>query len=197
MGRTDEIRRLAEPALASAGLELWDVQLERDVLRILVDKPGGVDLEALTAASRVVSPLLDQHPEVEPEGRYQLEVSSPGLERTLRTREQFQRYIGSEITVKTNVPVEGARRHHGTLLSADETGIRLQPKDSTGDEPVELGHDQIERARTVLVWGPAPSPSARRASAKRPVAARAGTPASGTATEAAPGAAPDSKDTGS
>ena len=129
MGSVESIREAVEPALASRGLELWDVEITRDVVRILVDRPGGIDLDALTQASRVISPLLDQNPALVPLERYQLEVSSPGLERTLRTPDQFRRYLGAEITVKTGVPVSGARRHRGTLIAADEATIRLQPTD--------------------------------------------------------------------
>ncbi len=94
MASTESIRELAEPILASAGLELWDVEIIGDVVRIMVERPGGVDLDALSAASAVLSPLLDAHPEATPDSRYQLEVSSPGVERTLRTPEQYRRYVG-------------------------------------------------------------------------------------------------------
>src|SRR5262249_17564284 len=106
MASTESIRELAEPVLASAGLELWDVEITRDVVRIMVDRPGGIDLDALSAASALLSPLFDGHPEVVPENRYELEVSSPGVERTLRKPEQYLRYVGSEVTVKTWQPVE-------------------------------------------------------------------------------------------
>jgi ribosome maturation factor RimP len=149
----ESIRELAKPVLASAGLELWDVEVARDVVRIMVDCPGGVDLDALSRASTVISPLLDDHPEVTPEGRYQLEVSSPGVERTLRTPDQYRRYVGAEVQVKTRVPVEGGRRHHGRLLSAGEDAIEVELRDTAGRR-VGFRYDEIERARTVLIWGP-------------------------------------------
>jgi ribosome maturation factor RimP len=174
MGSAERIRNVVEPALTSRGLELWDVEITRDVLRILVDRPGGIDLDALTEASGAISPLLDENPALVPLEHYQLEVSSPGLERTLRTPEQFRRYLGSEITVKTSVPVSGARRHHGVLVGADEGAIRLQPSDVPGAGAIELRHDQIDRARTVLVWGSTPSQAPKRA-AKRPARAATAT----------------------
>jgi ribosome maturation factor RimP len=195
MVSTDSIRALAEPVLASAGLELWDVEITRDVVRIMVERPApaagageehgptgaegqarGVDLETLSVASVALSPLLDAHPEAVPEGQYQLEVSSPGIERTLRTPEQYRRYLNTEITVKTSTPVEGARRHRGLLLDADADGIVLEPDDQPGTRLV-IRYEQIDRARTVLVWGP----SAGRPTAGRPTAGRptAGRPASG------------------
>jgi ribosome maturation factor RimP len=163
MASTESIRQLAEPVLASAGLELWDVEITRDVVRVMVDRPGGVDLDALTAASGVLSPLLDAHPDVVPDTRYQLEVSSPGVERTLRTPEQFRRYLDSEITVKTSAPMGGARRHRGRLIDAGEAGIALEPDDTAGAR-LDFRYDQIDRARTVLVWS---SNSGRPASGRR------------------------------
>lgn len=173
---SDAIRALVEPALISSGLELWDVEVSRDAVRVLVDRPGGIDLDALaTLAGKVVSPLLDEHPELTPSGAFSLEVSSPGVERNLRRVEHYARYIGTEISVKTTEPVAGARRHHGTLIEVDEDGIRIAPKDAPGGEMLQLAHDRIERARTVLVWGPAEKPGKGRSkgsskAVKRPAA---------------------------
>jgi ribosome maturation factor RimP len=173
MASTESIRELVEPALTSAGLELWDVEITGDVVRIMVERPGGVDLDALSAASNVLSPLLDSHPEATPDNRYQLEVSSPGIERTLRTPEQYRRYLRSEITVKTSVPVSGARRHQGRLIEVGPDGIALEPAEQPG-AGIRIRYDQIQRARTVLVWGPtAGPPGGRRRGPSRPVAGRA------------------------
>ncbi len=162
VGSPDAIRALVEPPLVSSGLELWDVEVSRDTVRLLVDRPGGVDLDALaTLAGKVVSPLLDEHPEVTPEGRFSLEVSSPGVERTLRTLEHYTRYVGTEISVKTSVPVEGSRRHQGILVSVDDDGIVVEPRDGPAGGTVAIRHADIARARTVLVWGPAEKPGGK------------------------------------
>jgi ribosome maturation factor RimP len=174
MGSTEGIRQLAAPVLASAGVELWDVEVAPRLVRVLVDRPGGIDLDGCAEASRVLSPLLDSRPDLVPAGSYQLEVSSPGAERTLRTVDQYRRYIGSLVTVKTNAPVEGARRHQGTLAYADENVVRIQPTEAGSDSLLELRHDQIDRSRTVLEWGPtgshpkhpAPSRSAKKGEAE-------------------------------
>jgi ribosome maturation factor RimP len=161
-GSADAIRALVEPPLASSGLELWDVEVSRDTVRVLVDRPGGVDLEALaTLAGKVVSPLLDEHPDLTPEGHFSLEVSSPGVERTLRRPEHFARYIGSEVAVKTSVVVEGSRRWQGVLVSADDEGIAVAPHDGADGRTVPIRHAEVDRVRTVLVWGPAPKPGAK------------------------------------
>jgi len=191
VGSTQGIRELAEPALASVGLELWDIEASRDVLRILVDRPGGIDLDTLTLASGVLSPMLDQHPELTPGGRYQLEVSSPGVERTLRTPDQYRRYVGTEVTVKTVEPIDGARRLHGRLAAAGDEAIQLQPRDAGPDAgAVEIPYDHIERARTVLVWGPKPPPGAGRGAKKRHA------PSAATAVPAPTSVTLDPKDTG-
>jgi ribosome maturation factor RimP len=190
VGSAEAIRTIVEPALGSAGLELWDVETGRGLVRVLVDAPGGIDLDTLSEANRIISPLLDEHPELTPAGSYELEVSSPGVERTLRDLDHYRRYIGSEINVKTTQPVEGGRRHRGRLVAADEDAIEIEPSDRPKAPVVRIGRDQIERARTVLVWGPTPAPAARRRSA------RTGTGASVAKASAAP-AALDAKDAGS
>ena len=108
-----------------------------------------------------ISPVLDAHPEAVPAGRYQLEVSSPGIERTLRTPEQFRRYIGTEITVKTSEPVAGARRHRGRICRGRRRRHRPGARSDPGGR-LRLRFDQMNRARTVMVWGP-------RLRARRPV----------------------------
>lgn len=176
MGSSEAARSLLEPALAASGLETWDVESGRGVLRVLVDAPGGVDLDALTRASGIVSNLVDEHPEVAPEGSYQLEVSSPGLERTLRIPEHFRRFVASEISVKTTIAIDGARRHRGRLTAVTEEGIELEPADRPGADPIGIAFADISRAHTVLVWGPTPAPAARRKGRKasaKPSAAHA------------------------
>ena len=188
-GSAEAIRRLVQPVLDSSGLELWDVELERHTIRVLVDRSGGVDLDALAmVAGQVISPLLDEHPELTPEGQFQLEVSSPGVERTLRSVEQFERYIGSPVSIKTTVPVSGARRHQGQLLAADAEGVTVAPDDAPEGTTVHIPHTQISRARTVLVWGPSARPGGKGSKAvKRPAA-------SGRQTAATPVASNDAKD---
>ena len=175
MAQTATLRALAEPLLGEVGLELWDVEVSRTAVRFLVDRAEGVDLESLSDASRVLSGLLDAHEELAPPAGYSLEISSPGLERTLRSAEHYRRFVGSEVSVKTSRSVAGGRRHRGSLVAVDETGIVLVPDEAPG-QPLPIRFDEIERARTVFVWEPgAAKPGARRAapSAAKPGARRA------------------------
>jgi ribosome maturation factor RimP len=156
MGPAERVRNLVEPLITEAGLELWDVDFGGGVLRILIDRPGGADLDSISRLSEPISAILDET-DAGPEGRYVLEVSSPGVERVLRTPDQYRRYIGELVAVKTAEPVDGERRFRGVLLAADDSGIDLRAEAGKTD-PAEhrFSYDQIQQTRTVLVWGPAP-----------------------------------------
>ncbi|HEX3839163.1 MAG TPA: ribosome maturation factor RimP [Acidimicrobiales bacterium] len=150
---TEDLFSLLEPAVNSVGLELFDVELKSGVVLVTVDRPGGVDLEALTDANRVVSVVLDERDPVS--GSYTLEVSSPGVERTLRTPAHFTKAVGETVTVKTRSQVPGPRRLKGTLSEADADGIEL----TTDDLPegrIRLAYSDMDRVRTVFGWGPTP-----------------------------------------
>ena len=155
-----------QPVVVAVGLELVDVELKAGVLQVTVDREGGVDLEALTDANRAVSTVLD---ELDPiPGRYSLEVSSPGIERPLRTPAHFAKAIGTTVTVKTRPQVPGERRLQGTLVDSDDRGFTLAADGS--DDPVRLAYSDIDRARTVFVWGGQDTPgnpAGRKASPKR------------------------------
>jgi ribosome maturation factor RimP len=146
------IGELVEPLVIAAGLELWDVEVNPRAVRVLVDRPGGIDIDSLANLARTVSAELDGHDDLSPGAQYQLEVSSPGVERALRTPSHFQRYVGTEVLVKTAAPVDGTRRLQGVLLAADGDGVTI---DLAG-RPTQLSYEQIQKARSVLVWGPQP-----------------------------------------
>ena len=141
---------LVRPVVEGAGLELIEVSYHgargRRVLRITVDRDGGVDLETIATISEKLARRLDI--EDFGEGAYQLEVSSPGLERSLRGSAQFARCIGWQVDVRTVEPVEGSSVHVGTLVASDDRAIDVEV-----DEVVRrLGHQQIASARTVVDW---------------------------------------------
>lgn len=138
-----------EPCRA-LGLELDDVELHGGVLRVTVTRSGGgLDLDLLTAVSRALSALLDEHDELAPGGRYELEVSSPGVERRLRRPEQYLRALGERVSVRTQPGTDGERRQEGVLRSADADAIWLLIDDGT-ERRIALA--DVERARTVFDW---------------------------------------------
>jgi ribosome maturation factor RimP len=161
----DDLFAQLQPVVRANDLELVDVELRSGVLLVTVDRDGGVDLGALTDANRVVSAVLD---ELDPiPGRYTLEVSSPGVERTLRTPAHFVRAIGETVTVKTRPQVPGERRRRGVLVAADDDGLTLEV-DGGPDGGVRLSYSDIDKARTVFVWGPEGGPRHKAApSSKR------------------------------
>jgi ribosome maturation factor RimP len=153
----ERVREVVEPLLARQSLTLYDVEQSGSSLRITVDAPGGVDLEAIAHATRLISVALDEHDPFP--SKYTLEVSSPGLERPLRTPAHFAGAVGTTVSVKTNARVEGERRLKGTLIAADDEGITI------GDHT--LRYDEIEKARTVFEWGPAPKPGKTKPAADK------------------------------
>lgn len=148
------------PVVEARGLELIDVEVHGSQLSVFVDRQGGVGLDELGEATKDVSAALDR---IDPiPGRYTLTVSSPGLERRLRTPAHFARAVGETVTVRVDAGTADVRRLTGTLESADESGCTLAGPEVPGGE-VRISYDQIERARTVFEWGPAP----RRAKSER------------------------------
>jgi ribosome maturation factor RimP len=126
---TNEVWRIAEPLIESAGMEIVDVEFRREqsglVLRLFVDRVDGqgVTLNDLSRVSRELSDLLDVYDCVP--GSYTLEVSSPGINRRLRRPEHFRRYIGQRVQVRTKEPVEGRRTFSGTLQTVEADRIEI------------------------------------------------------------------------
>ena len=149
---------LVRPLIEAEGLELVEIvsgsEGGRKVLRVIVDRPGGIDLDSLTDLSRVVSRHLDA--EGYANGPYALEVSSPGIERPLTGPLQFRRVLGERVKVKTTEPVAGSRSHTGALRAADDDGITLEVDagtDAGADSgTVRIGYADIASARTVVDW---------------------------------------------
>ena len=131
--------------------ELVDVTFRREhggkVLRVLIDREGGVDLEAISSVSERVSRRLDVE-DFDP-GPYSLEVSSPGLERPLRRPADFAKRIGEKVRVKTYEPVDGGRTHIGIIFSADDEQVTV----ATDAGERRLAYEIIASARTVFEWG--------------------------------------------
>ena len=158
MSACDRVRQVVEPLLAERGFELVDVVLAAgSTLRLTVDRPGGIDLDAVTEATQLVSGALDRADPIA--DRYLLEVSSPGIERTLRTPEHFRAAIGTTVAVKTRPGTEGQRRLEGVLEAAGDEGIVVAGN--------SVAYGDVERARTTFSW-PAPTgrPRAKRGPAR-------------------------------
>ncbi len=177
----DTIVQILAPAVAGLALDLYDVEVSGSgrarVVRVLVDREGGIDLEAIADATQSISPLLDEPPlDAVVAGPYALEVSSPGLERPLRTRAHYAQAVGQTISVKLRSTKgragedHGARRVRGVLTAADDTGFELTLDDATNER---LPYGEVTQARTVFEWGSEPKRASSNKHAKKSAAKKA------------------------
>lgn len=123
----EQVQALSEALCDAQGLELVHVEFLRDrggrVLRLFIDKPGGVTLKDCAAVSRELGDVLDVHlPDI---GRYHLEVSSPGVNRPLSREADFERFKGYTAKIRTLLPIDGQRNFTGTLEGVSGQAILL------------------------------------------------------------------------
>ncbi|MFM8648389.1 MAG: ribosome maturation factor RimP [Actinomycetota bacterium] len=155
------LHSLIDPIVADLALDLYDLDYAGGVLKVTVDtppgSPGGIDVDTLAQCTRLISRELDHSDPIS--GHYTLEVSSPGLERTLRTPRHFQREVGKEVSIRLRNVENGERRITGLLVAADDQAATVRamgPQAESTDHRVV--YDQIDRAKTVFVWEAAPKP---------------------------------------
>ena len=161
--QVETLRRRVAPVVAALDLELYDIELSgaagSRTLRVTVTREGGVDLDAITAATQAVSPLLDEGPA--PAGPFLLEVSSPGIERTLRTPAHYAGAVGSTVSIKLRTE-SGTRRVHGILLEAGADDCVVD----VDGEHERVAYADVTQARTVFEWGPQPRPGQKKPAKK-------------------------------
>jgi ribosome maturation factor RimP len=144
---------MASSVAAGEGMEIVDIEFRAEgsrggrVLRLYLDKEGGPSLEDLTRVSRQLSEVLDDSPDVP--GPFTLEVSSPGINRALKKREHFQRFVGKKVRVRTRDPIDGRRSFLGALklVMEDEIVVALEGRE------YRIAFSQIEKANYEHEWG--------------------------------------------
>ena len=156
------VRELVTPIATDLGLDLYDIEQRGGTVRITLDTPAGaesgVTLDVLALASRLMSKELDQHDPIP--SRYTLEVTSPGVERSLRVPAHFQREIGKTIAIRlANVEAE-QRRLQGAIVAADDDAVTI----SLADGDRRIAYTDIDRAKTVFEWGGQPKPGKKQTS---------------------------------
>lgn len=173
----DRVRALVEPIASDLTLDVYDVERRGGTMRITLDtqagSDGGITLDSLSLATRLISRELDHDDPIA--GHYTLEVTSPGLERPLRTPAHFQRELGKVITIRLRDPQADPRRFEGTLSAADERSATVVV-DGT-ERVVQIA--EIDKARTVFEFGAQPKPGTAPSNAKR---SQAATPTTSTTT---------------
>lgn len=146
------VRDLIQPVADEMEYILWDVEYVKEgaemVLRITIDKDGdeGIGIDDCERLHRAIDPILDEADPIE--NSYRLEVSSPGVERTLSRPEHFQKCLGEEVEVRLYAPLHGQKKIVGTLAGADDNTITI----AVGEENVTLENQQWAKVTTVFAW---------------------------------------------
>lgn len=142
-----DLRTLLEPGVEALGFELVDAELvgggSQRVLRVYIDSHGGIDVEDCALVSRQLSALLDVEDPIP--GQYTLEVSSPGLDRPLVRRRDFERFIGAQVKVRMHQAILGRKNFTGQLIEVGDDHVMLE----MDKESYKLPFMDIERARLV------------------------------------------------
>ncbi len=147
MQRQVELERILQPAVQALGYQLWDLEVRlgrgRSLLRMFIDRDEGIGLEDCERVSRQVSAVLDVEDPIP--GDYQLEVSSPGLDRRLSKPEHFGRFKGHEIKLRLRRALDGRRRFHAELLDCVDGDVIF----AADGQKLSVSLTDIEMARLV------------------------------------------------
>jgi ribosome maturation factor RimP len=148
-GTLERVRSVARRVTADRAFELVDVEMKRGagglLVRLYVDKPGGIGLDDLQVVSEEVSAILDAEDPIE--GHYTLEVSSPGLDRPLKTEADYRRFVGRLASLSSYEPLDGRRHWTGRIVSCDGGVVTLDLEKGQGEALVPLSkvsHGRLE-----------------------------------------------------
>ncbi len=147
----DRVRELILPLTSVADVDIYDIEHESGVLRIMLDKPGGINVDQIGDLTQVISNALDERDPL-PDSRYLLEVTSPGIERKLRTQDHYLAVVGQLVNIKLRQAVDGERRLEGTLVSADKSSFELSVGEADAAAVQRIAYADVEAARTVFNW---------------------------------------------
>ena len=142
---TELVASFAEPIVKQHGCELWDVEYVREgseyFLRLYLDKEGGVDINDCEAVSRAVDPILDEKDPIQ--GSYHFEVCSAGLERALKRPSDFERFMGSNVTVKLYRPRNGLKEIPCVLTGYENGNVTV----TAGKETITFTKSEVALVR--------------------------------------------------
>lgn len=149
-GEVEQVRRLAEPLAKTADVELVDIEVKgsgsRRMVRLVVDRQGGVDLATCEDLSRTLSARLDEEDPVA--GRYTLEVTSPGTDRPLSDQRSFERVRDRRVLVHRDAGDGRVLQVEGTVVAADGDAVLLE----VDGEHTRIPYDEITKATQRLPW---------------------------------------------
>mgnify|MGYP003994329177 FL=1 len=142
--RTEELRNLLEPAIKALGYSLWGIEYvpqgKHSLVRVYLDKEGGIGIEDCTQASKQISSILDVEDPIS--GEYTLEVSSPGLDRVLFSLDQYREYLGWHLKIRLRENFENRRKFTGQLKAIVNDELVL----IIGDEEYTIPYELVEKA---------------------------------------------------
>lgn len=149
MSIVSQTESIALPLAERLGLRIWDIEFKKEgpdyVLRLYIDKDGGVGIDDCEALSRAIDPVLDEKDFID--RAYLLEVSSAGLIRELKKDEHFQQFIGHNISLKLFRPVSGKKSVYGKLLSFSQEALELESEGET----VRVSRGDVSKASVDLI----------------------------------------------
>lgn len=149
LARLEDWEERLRPVLALEGAELLEAQVSRNRqtmrFRFFVDREAGISVDDLARLSRGIAMILDDDPALA--GNYELEVSSPGMHRVVRTEAHFRRFVGERVQIRTRDEIDGQRHFEGTILDCEGRTVRVR-SDAIGE--IEFDLAQIERAELRL-----------------------------------------------
>ncbi|MBI4468399.1 MAG: ribosome maturation factor RimP [Acidobacteria bacterium] len=143
---------MVEPIAASKGFELVHLEIKGDrrhaLLRVYIDKPGGITVDDCADFSGYLSTVLDVEDPIP--YRYTLEVASPGIEREFYKKSDYERFRGESVKIQTHQPVEGRRTFHGTLIELRDEMVRIEER--TLGREVRIPFPEIRRTQIEYEW---------------------------------------------
>jgi ribosome maturation factor RimP len=158
--RNEELTGLLSPVIADLGLECLGVEYSpshgNSLVRVYIDAlDRPVTVDDCEVVSRQVSATLDVHDPIQ--GRYTLEVSSPGIDRPLYTPEQFARFVGHQAKLQVNLPIDGRRRFQGPIRAVDNGTISVEQDGVVG----AIAHTNVQKAKLVPDLSPTPGKASK------------------------------------
>lgn len=148
--RIETLKEMLEPAVNAVGMELWGIEFlsqgKHSILRVYIDSENGVTIDNCEAVSHQVSGILDVEDPIN--GEYNLEVSSPGMDRPLFNFDQFAVYEGDLIKVRLQMAVNGMRNFTGKLLEAKDDALTFQ----VDNQQLTVSINQIDKANLVPIF---------------------------------------------
>ena len=147
----EKVEKLLEPKIQEIGYELYDVEYAKEgknyFLRIIIDKPEGIDLNDCEKVNNAITDMLDEANYIKEQ--YFLEVSSPGIERVIRKEKHLKQNIGQEVQVKLfRKDQNGKKEYQGKLLDYTSENITIQ----TSEEKIKIERKNISQIRTIYSW---------------------------------------------